>query len=357
MDRTMALRSAEQTEHGVTAGLQRTASRAPVIGGGPQATTAAAVLALQRSAGNRATAALLQRQPGVRRRLLQRSLAGCQSLMNDPQAVSLIAGSVVHRLIEDHFLATTSGARKVMIPGASAGPQRSGGICGEDSTVIPPQALGGRAGPGYPDLARVTPGGILQVAEIKPAAMVCLVEGEEQVLRYINQGNATDDLQAAWRASQGITVVSPMLESAYTPPELSTPVGDIHTAWCTAGLMAYSVRPRGHRIRVPVTSSERQERREEYRESGRDLIPAAAAVAGTAAAVVAGRALWRHFWRAVAERFAVRGAIAVGLAAADGPLPFGELIDLGIGVATAIEICVVWNDLWQEADRIAAQEA
>jgi hypothetical protein len=353
----MASRSTERTEHGETVGGLRAGSRAPAIGGRPGAATGAAVLALQRSAGNRATAALLQRQPAARRRLLQRSLAGCQSLMTDPQTVSLIAGSVVHSLIEDHFLATTSGARKVMIPGGSAGPQRSDGICGENSTIIPPQALGGAAGAGYPDLARVTPGGILQVAEIKPAALVCLVDGEEQLLRYINQGNATDDPQAAWRASQGISVVTPMPESAYTPPELSTPIGDIRTAWCTAGLMAYSVRLRGNPIPVPVTSSEREKRRAEYRESSRELIPAAAVAAGTAVAVVAGRALWRHFWRAVAERFALRGAIAVGLAAADGPLPFGELIDLGIAVATAIEICVVWNDLWREADRIAAQGA
>ena len=107
-----------------------------------------------------------------------------------------------------------------------------------------------------------------------------------------------------------------------------------------------------------VSKSEREETREQYRESAGERIPAAAAAAAaTGVAVVAGRALWRHFWRAVATRFALRGAVAVGLAAADGPLPFGEIIDLGIAVATAIEIFVVWNDLWREADRIAAQEA
>jgi hypothetical protein len=372
----------------VTTGAPATTSARPL-----SAYSAGTVLALQRSIGNRATAALLgsslgraphPRSPSPRdaapsgrdgdrtptgrlarrssagsRRLLQRDYAGCASLTTDSEAVSLLSGSVVHRLIEAHFLSTTAGARKVTIPGASASPQRSEGICGDDTTVIPPQALGGAAGAGRPDLARVTPSGILQVAEIKPAATVCLVDGEEQLLRYIDQGNARDPEQAAWRASEGVTVVTPMPESAYPPPELSTPIADIRTAWCTAGLMGYSVRPRGSRIRVPVVVSkaEREESREQYRESGRDKIPAAAAAAAAAVTVVAGRALWRHFWRAVATRFALRGAVAVGLAAADGPLPFGELIDLGIAVATAIEIFVVWNDLWRAADEIAAHEA
>jgi hypothetical protein len=223
--------------------------------------------------------------------------------------------------------------------------------------VIPPQTLGGASGAGFPDLARVTPGGILQVAEIKPAAAVCLVDGEEQLLRYINQGNAQDAGQAAWRAAEGVTVVSPMLPSAYTPPQLSTPVADVLTAWCNAGLMAYSVRGRGVPIRVRVPREERETSRERFRETSGDLIPATVAAAATAVAVVAGRALWRHFWKAVAQRFAVRGAVAAALAVADGPLPFGELVDAGLAIATAIEIFVIWDDLWREADRIAAQEA
>src|SRR4051794_8465014 len=283
---------------------------------------AGAVLALQRSIGNQATAGLLRSYgsasparttPAAGRQMVQRTFAGCEALTNDPQAVSLLAGSVVHRLIESHFLSTVPGARKLMIPGASASPQRSEGICGDDTTVIPPQALGGAAGAGFPDLARVTPSGIAQVAEIKPAAAPCLVDGEEQLLRYIDQGNARDDAQSAWRAAQGVTVVTPMPESAYAPPELSTPIADIRTAWCTPGLMAYSVRPRGPRIPVPppvvVSKSEREETREQYRDSAGDRIPAAAAAAvATGVAVVAGRALWRHFWRAVATRFALRGA-------------------------------------------------
>jgi hypothetical protein len=173
------------------------------------------------------------------------------------------------------------------------------------------------------------------------------------MLRYINQGNATDTAQAAWRASLGVTVVSPMLSSVYSPPSFSLGIADVQTAWCSPGLLAYTVHVYGGPVPVPVDVRSRE--RQRYRESSRDLIPVAVG-AGAVATAVVGRALWRHFWRAVAERFALRGVIAAGLAVADGPLPFGEIIDIGIGVATAIEIFVVWGDLWRDADRIAAAE-
>ena len=68
-------------------------------------------------------------------------------------------------------------------------------LCSGDDAVIPPQCLGGMSGAGIPDLARRTPGGILQVAETNPAEIECLVDGEEQLLRYIDQGNAHDPAQ------------------------------------------------------------------------------------------------------------------------------------------------------------------
>lgn len=122
--------------------------------------------------------------------------------------------------------------------------------------MIGPQKIGGRAGPGLPDLARVTPGGILQVGEIKPAAIPCLVDGEEQLLRYIDQGNALDPDQVAWRAGEGIKVVAPMLSSAYSPPKMSVAVPGVgeltlETAWCTDGLLAYSVKKKEAPVKVP----------------------------------------------------------------------------------------------------------
>jgi|GEM_PF-3901888 len=179
---------------------------------------------------------------------VQRSFAGCQSLITDPSTVtSLIAGTVAHRMITADFNQRVAGARSVVIPGASAGPLRSAGICGGDQSEVKPQVVGGAAGAGFPDLARITSGGILQVAEIKPAALPCLVDGEEQELRYIEQGNARDAAQAAWRQSLGIKVVAPMLESAYSPPTLQVGVpgaasAELTAAWCTPGLLAYTVR-------------------------------------------------------------------------------------------------------------------
>lgn len=69
------------------------------------------------------------------------------------------------------------------------------------------------------------------------------------------------------------------------------------------------------------------------------------------------RALWRHFWRTVIRRFALRGATMVALAAADGPLPIGELIDIGLAIWTIWEIINLWDELWEEAETIARTES
>lgn len=287
---------------------------------------------------------------------VQRQADQCVDLLANPTIVSLLGGSAVHAAICDHFAISVAGATKVSIPGASASPQRTAGLCGEDTTVTPPQLIGGRAGLGFPDLARIK-SGVLEVAEIKPAAFECLVDGETQLMRYIDQGNATDPAQVAWRKSKKVTAVVPMPASTYQPPSFSLGVAHVKTAWCSPGLLGYTVSASAVPIKVPVPSPERSKERERYRKTAGDRIPVEVAVgAGAVATVVAGRALWRHFWSAVAKRFAIRGAVAVGLAAADGPLPFGELLDIGIGVVTAIEILVMWNDLWYEADRIASEE-
>ena len=62
------------------------------------------------------------------------------------------------------------------------------------------------------------------------------------------------------------------------------------------------------------------------------------------------RAGWRAFWRAVARRFALRGVTMAALSAADGPLPIGELISLGLTLYTIWEIANIWDELWRQAD-------
>jgi hypothetical protein len=64
---------------------------------------------------------------------------------------------------------------------------------------------------------------------------------------------------------------------------------------------------------------------------------------------------WKFFWKAVATRFAVRGATAVALAAADGPLPVGDLIALGMTLWTVVDVIRLSDELWREAGRMAEE--
>ena len=41
---------------------------------------------------------------------------------------------------------------------------------------------------------------------------------------------------------------------------------------------------------------------------------------------------------------------------ADGPLPFGELLSLGLALVTIAEIAAAWSDIWREADEVAGRE-
>lgn len=89
----------------------------------------------------------------------------------------------------------------------------------------------------------------------------------------------------------------------------------------------------------------------------RNLATAAGVVAtATAATVIIRRAAWRHFWRVVIRTFAIRGAAAATLSLADGPLPFGELLSLGLALFTVVQIVNDWNELWQRAEDIAQSE-
>jgi hypothetical protein len=203
--------------------------------------------------------------------LIQRSVTECAEKVANPPDLTLIegGGTAIHEMIRAHF-ASKPGAIEIIIPGGSAAPLRTEGICGKPSSLIPPQGIGGRAGGGIPDLAAQTAAGVLLVAEIKPAVIPCLIDGENQALGYINAGNAPDPPQVAWRASQGISVVSPMLESYYSPPSFALGVAQVDTLWCTPGLLAYTVYRRGKESPVfvpvpapePATKKQRQTLRE-----------------------------------------------------------------------------------------------
>jgi hypothetical protein len=82
--------------------------------------------------------------------------------------------------------------------------------------------------------------------------------------------------------------------------------------------------------------------------------------AGIAAIVATGtlavRAGWRHFWKAVVSRFAVRGTTAATLLAIDGPLPVGDLIAAGLTLWTVVDVVRFNSELWREAERIAQQD-
>lgn len=65
---------------------------------------------------------------------------------------------------------------------------------------------------------------------------------------------------------------------------------------------------------------------------------------------------WKYFWKAVAIRFAARGATAALLAAADGPLPVGDLIAAGMAVWTVVDIIRLNRVLWADAAKLAGQE-
>lgn len=76
-----------------------------------------------------------------------------------------------------------------------------------------------------------------------------------------------------------------------------------------------------------------------------------------ATAAVAGVVRWKHFWKAVATRFAVRGAAAATLAAADGPLPIGDLMAAGLAIWTVVDIIRLSDVLWRDAEAIDRREA
>jgi len=86
-----------------------------------------------------------------------------------------------------------------------------------------------------------------------------------------------------------------------------------------------------------------------------DFARALGLATGAIAVGIGVKATWRHFWHAVINRFAIRGTTAVALTAADGPLPVGDLIAVGMALWTIVDIIRLSDELWSEADKIAHQ--
>jgi hypothetical protein len=256
---------------------------------------------------------VLQQTTGGRS-VIQRSIIECAEELAPPPDLALIKGGgiAVHNLIRAHFKSKT-GASDVVIPGASAAPLRTEGLCGKPSSIIPPQPLGGRAGAGIPDLAMQTARGILLVAEIKPAVIECLIDGENQVLGYINAGVATDPQQVSWKAGLGVSVVSPMLESHYTPPSFSVGVADVKTAWCNPGLLAYTVHRRGQLPPIPIPVRERKPVTVEQKKALRERLPTVPEWAWAAIGVTAAALIIACFATGVCEAGAIVAAVGEGI--------------------------------------------
>lgn len=190
-------------------------------------------------------------------RKIQRFTAGCRSMMANPVGSlgRVLSGTAIHAAIAADFAATVSGGVNAFgIPGASAAALRTFGLCGEDVLTTAPQLIGGRAGMGYPDLAR-RDGTVMEVAEIKPASWGCAVDGVSQLEGYISHGNATDPPQVAWRAAGGISTVIPMLSSTYPSRTLTIGTYTVMIEWCSPGLLVYQVI--GSSIPIPVPAPER----------------------------------------------------------------------------------------------------
>jgi hypothetical protein len=63
---------------------------------------------------------------------------------------------------------------------------------------------------------------------------------------------------------------------------------------------------------------------------------------------VSQKVLWQTFWKVVIKRFGIRGTAAAAISLADGPLPVGELISIGIAIATLWDLFRLWNELWEQ---------
>ncbi len=66
--------------------------------------------------------------------------------------------------------------------------------------------------------------------------------------------------------------------------------------------------------------------------------------------------LWGKFWQVVGKRFGVKIAAAGTAAIADGPLPIGDLISIGLTIWMIWDLIQLWDMLWEETIQELEQE-
>jgi hypothetical protein len=66
--------------------------------------------------------------------------------------------------------------------------------------------------------------------------------------------------------------------------------------------------------------------------------------------LVRSKGAWRLFWRIASKKLAVRGTLAVTMAAIDGPLPIGDLLAIGLSLWTIYDLVSMWAQVWSEVD-------
>ena len=77
-----------------------------------------------------------------------------------------------------------------------------------------------------------------------------------------------------------------------------------------------------------------------------------AAIVGTYGTTLDTKVIWQSFAKVIVQRFGAVAAQALGLSAADGLLPVGEAIALGLLAVTAWQIARNWDELWCDAEQI-----
>lgn len=173
----------------------------------------------------RLTSTTLQRMPN----------ASCMALLNTPGSSSAGLGTAVHAALAADFASRVGPTVPVAIPGGSAAPLRTEGRPWDD-TIIDPQVIGGLAGTGFTDIAHKR-GKNMEIAEIKPATWPWYVFAEEQLARYIDNGNADDN--ATLRATLGINKFVAMPPSRYRPKTLTVGGKRIKVVFCSPGIILY----------------------------------------------------------------------------------------------------------------------
>jgi hypothetical protein len=62
--------------------------------------------------------------------------------------------------------------------------------------------------------------------------------------------------------------------------------------------------------------------------------------------------LWRLFWSRIVAKLGIRGSIAAALVMADGPIPLGDLLALGLTIWTIYDMVIIFNDVWDQIEMV-----